>query len=151
MAREEMVIFTRTFDFLTWLLPATNNFPRAHRHSFTRRLLDAAFDLRERLEEANCRQGQARLERLERADEALARVRVYLRLASRWGWLSAGQYRHVAAMVTEIGRLLGGWQRTTRRQIQRDSGNLQSAWQTAVAGAGRQSPPGGARRRVQQQ
>jgi hypothetical protein len=48
MARQEMVIFTRTFDFLTWLLPATNHFPRAHRHSFTQRLLDAAFDLRER-------------------------------------------------------------------------------------------------------
>ena len=48
-----MPIFTRTFDLLTWLLPATNHFPRAHRHTFTRRLLDAAFDLRERLEEAN--------------------------------------------------------------------------------------------------
>jgi hypothetical protein len=52
LAQQEMVIFTRTFDFLTWLLPATNNFPRAHRHTFTSRLLNAAFDLRERLEEA---------------------------------------------------------------------------------------------------
>lgn len=59
MAKSEMVIFTRTFDFLTWLLPATNNFPSAHRHSFTRRLLDAAFDLRERLEEAKLRRGKA--------------------------------------------------------------------------------------------
>ena len=110
-----MVIFTRTFDFLTWLLPATNDFPRVHRHTFTRRLLDAAFDLRERLEEANHRQGRARSERLERADEALGRVRVYLRLAQRWNWLSSGQYRHVAEMVTEIGRLLGGWKRATNR------------------------------------
>ncbi len=84
----EMPIFTRTYDFLTWLLPATNHFPRVHRHTFTRRLLDASFDLRERLEEANLRQGAARLERLALADEALARVRVYLRLATRWGWLS---------------------------------------------------------------
>ena len=71
-----MVIFTRTFDLLAWLLPATNHLPRAHRHSFTRRLLDAAFDLRERLEEANLRKGAARQERLERADEALARTSV---------------------------------------------------------------------------
>ena len=55
--RQEMPIFTRTFDFLTWLLPATHHFPRAHRHDFTRRLLDSAFDLRERLEEANLRRG----------------------------------------------------------------------------------------------
>ena len=62
----EMPIFTRTYDLLTWLLPATNHFPRAHRHTFTRHLLDAAFDLRERLEEANLRQGAARLGMLER-------------------------------------------------------------------------------------
>ncbi len=83
MSQQQMPIFTRTFDFLSWLLPATNRFPRTQRHSFTRRLLDAAFDLSERLEEANLRRGRARVERLERADEALARVRSYLRLAAR--------------------------------------------------------------------
>lgn len=114
MTDAEMPIFTRTFDFLTWLLPATNHFPRAHRHTFTQRLLDAAFDLRERLEEANLRRGPARLERLQLADEALSRVRVYLRLAWRWQWLSSGQYEHVAAMVAEIGRLLGGWRKQTQ-------------------------------------
>jgi hypothetical protein len=113
MAREEMPIFTRTFDLLMWLLPASHHFPRAHRHDFTRRLLDAAFDLRERLEEADQRQGHRRVERLRQADEALARLRVYLRLASRFGWLTDGQYGHAAEMVAEIGRLLGGWQRAT--------------------------------------
>ncbi len=113
MTRPEMPIFTRTFDMLDWLLPATNHFPKAHRHSFTRRLLDAAFDLRERLEEANYRKGPARLERLDRADEALAKIRLYLRLAARWEWLSAGQYNHVAQMLAEIGRLLGGWRKAT--------------------------------------
>jgi hypothetical protein len=113
MPSPEMPIFTRTFDFLSWLLPATNNFPRAHRNSATKRLLDAAFDLREFLEEANFRQGADRLERLARADEALARVRIYLRLCAKWGWLSGGQYHHVAEMVAEIGRLLGGWQKKT--------------------------------------
>ena len=114
VSSQEMPIFTRTYDLLTWLVPATNHFPRAHRHTVTRRLLDAAFDLRERLEEANLRHGRARLERLALADEALARVRLYLRLATRWGWLSEGQYEHVAIIVVEVGRLLGGWQKATK-------------------------------------
>ena len=113
MSSEQMPIFTRTFDFLTWLLPATNNFPRTHRHTFTRRLLDAAFDLREHLEAANHRTGRDRLIRLQAADESLDRVRLYLRLAAKWDWLTAGQYRHVAEMVAEIGRLLGGWKKVT--------------------------------------
>lgn len=113
VTQTEMPIFTRTFDFLTWLLPATNRFPRAHRFSFTQRLLDAAFDLRENLEQANFRTGRARLERLDRADEALNRVRTYLRLAVRWEWLTPAQYQHVAAMVAEIGKLLGGWRKVT--------------------------------------
>ncbi len=114
---QEMPIFTRSYDLLTWLLPATNHFPRAHRHTFTARLLNAAFDLRERLEEANLRRGQARLERLIQADEALARLRVYVRLAAKWEWLDAGQYEHVAAMLTEIGKLLGGWRKVSAGMV----------------------------------
>jgi len=113
MTNTEMPIFTRTFDLLAWLLPQTNHFPRVHRHTVTRRLLDAAFDLRERLEEANVKRHAARQAALNGADEALARLRVYLRLAVRFGWLNDGQYAHGAAMVTEIGRLLGGWQKVT--------------------------------------
>lgn len=113
MSQNEMPIFTRTFDFLTWLLPVTNHFPRAHRHTFTQRLLNAAFDLREQLEAANHRMGEERVEMLAAADESLDRVRLYLRLAVRWGWFSPGQYQHVAQMVAEIGRLLGGWKKAT--------------------------------------
>lgn len=115
MASEEMVVFTRSFDLLSWLLPASNHFPKAHRHSFTQRMLASAFELRERLEEANLRQGPARRDRLQLADESLARLRVYLRLAHRWNWLSDGQYGHVAEMSAEVGRLLGGWRKATDR------------------------------------
>jgi four helix bundle protein len=114
MNAQEMPIFTRTFDFLTWLLPATNRFPTAHRHTFTKRLLDAAFDLREQLEAANHHMGKERLVYLKAADESLDKIRTYLRLAAKWDWLSAGQYQHVANMVAEIGRLLGGWRKITQ-------------------------------------
>ena len=106
-----MVIFTRAFDFLGWLLPATANFPRAYRYSFTNRLLGAAFELYEALIEAQGQRGKIRLDTLNRATIQLDKVRLYLRLAQRWKWLSEGQYQHVSKMVTEIGRLLAGWQR----------------------------------------
>jgi hypothetical protein len=49
------------------------------------------------------------LDALAEADGTLNILRVYLRLAHRWRWLSDGQYEHVSRMVAEIGRLLGGW------------------------------------------
>ena len=36
-----MPIFTRTFDLLRWLVPATNHFPRAHGFIVIQRLLNA--------------------------------------------------------------------------------------------------------------
>lgn len=109
MVADEMVIFTRCFDLLTWLLPKVDTFPRAHRFTVTKRLMDAALDLQETLIEAQSQRGQPRLEALRVADAALARLRLYLRLAHRWQWMSVGQYAHVSAVVAEIGRLLGGW------------------------------------------
>ncbi len=111
---DEMVIFTRTYDLLSWLLPQTNKFPRPQRFVVTRRLQDAALDLQELLIEANTRRSPAhRARKLRQADAALGKLRLYLRLAHRWKWLSTGRYEHVSEMVAEIGRLLGGWLRAT--------------------------------------
>ncbi len=106
---EPMVIFTRTYDLLTWLIPRTADFPRPQRFVVTKRLQDAALDFQERIIEANRLRGRARLERLHQADAALDKVRLYLRLAVRWDWLTEGQYQHVSRMVKEVGDLLGGW------------------------------------------
>ena len=110
---QEMPIFTRTFDFITWLLPVTDSFPRSRRFTVTQRLCDAALDFQELIIEANNCRGRPRLARLRLADTALDKVRFYLRLAARWEWLKPGQYRDAAGMVAEIGRLLGGWQKVT--------------------------------------
>jgi hypothetical protein len=110
---KEMPLFTRTFDFITWLMPATASFPRSQRFVVTKRLHDAVLDFQELIIEANNCRGRARLRKIGLADAALDKVRVYLRLSYRWEWLKPGQYRHAAGMVTEIGRLLGGWKKTT--------------------------------------
>lgn len=114
MNKDSTPLFARTFDFLTWLVPVTNNFPRSQRFVVTQRLLDAALDFQEAIVEANNRRARARLERLDRADAALDKVRLYLRLTQQWGWLTPGQYQHASAMVAEMGRLLGGWRKQSR-------------------------------------
>lgn len=113
-----MPIFTKTMDFLDWLIPRTNDFPRLHRHTVTRRLLDAALDFLDRLLEANSLRSEERLQWLNAADGSLDRVRHYLRLVRSLRWLTPGQYEHASRAVAEIGRLLGGWIKTTQTQIE---------------------------------
>lgn len=113
---EEMIVLTRLFDLLAWLLPKVERFPRAHRFTVTQRMMDAALDCQDSVFEAQSLRGAHRLGALTRADAALNRLRLYLRLAHRWQWMSDGQYRQVSEMVAEIGRLLGGWIRQCRQE-----------------------------------
>jgi hypothetical protein len=109
-----MIIFTRTYDLLRWLLPKSERFPKLYRGTVTQRLMDAALDLQEALLEAEVYRDKIRLRHLRRADVHLNKVRLYLRLIHQWGWLTTGQYEHVSRMTAEIGRLLGGWIRQTK-------------------------------------
>jgi multidrug efflux pump subunit AcrA (membrane-fusion protein) len=110
---EEMIVFARCYDLLAWLMPKAEKFPRAFRFNVTQRLMDAALDLQEALFQAQSERAAARLAALRVADAALSRLRLYLRLAHQWRWLSPGQYEHVSGTVAEIGRLLGGWIKQT--------------------------------------
>jgi hypothetical protein len=111
-----MIIDARLFDLLDWLLPKAERFPRVYRSTLTQRLMDAALDAHEAINSAHHVHGNSRLNRLRSADIALDRLRLYLRLAHHWRWLSHGQYEHASRMVAEIGRLLGGWMRQSAAQ-----------------------------------
>lgn len=49
---------------------------------------------------------------LAQADVELTKLRFYLRLCQDMQLIKLNQYRHVAEMVAEVGRLLGGWRKT---------------------------------------
>jgi hypothetical protein len=117
---EDLVILTRVFDLLAWLIPKAESFPRTFRSTVTHRLLHSALDLGEALTEAQVRRGPLRARQLELSDAKLDQLRMYLRLAHQWRWLSDGQYEHVSRMVAEIGKLLGGWKK--RNGVDRERG-----------------------------
>ena len=130
---KESPIFSRTYDMLLWLLPQASKFPRAHRFGMGERVARQGLDLQETLVAAGLRRGVERMALLFKADTQLAQLRLSLRLCKDLQLLSLGQYEHVAAMLVEIGRLLGGWQKSISPTGQADGG------------------AGGARRLVEQQ
>jgi four helix bundle protein len=111
---KDLVIFTQTYDLLTWLLPQCERFPKSQRFIVTQRLQGSALDFQETIFEANARGGAQRLQHLQAADAQLNKLRLYLRLSHQWNWLSSGQYEHASRLVAGIGKLLGGWIKQTR-------------------------------------
>lgn len=105
--KNESPIFSRTYDLLRWIVPVTVKFPRQQRFVLAEVVQRSAFELLDRLIEAG--KSPQPLEYLLAANASLTKLRYTLRLSHDLQLLQPGQYAHVAVMVDEIGRLLGGW------------------------------------------
>lgn len=101
-------IFSKTYDFLLWLLNHTEAFPKSERFRLAKRLEDTAFEFYELLVTAG-RSTHRRRQVLLDADLVLDKLRFYVRLSHARKLTSQGQYQHAAEQLVEIGKLLGGW------------------------------------------
>ena len=108
----ESPLYSRTYDFLLWIIPHAQQFPRAHRFGLGERVTRRALDFQETLIAAGIRAGPERKTLLRQADTQLAQLRHLLRLCKDLKLFSLKQYEHVAGMLVEIGKLLGSWQKT---------------------------------------
>ncbi|MEI7989657.1 MAG: diversity-generating retroelement protein Avd [Chloroflexota bacterium] len=110
---KESPIFTRTYDFILWIIPLTIKFPRQQRFVVAEAIQQIGLSLQELLIEASLSESPSPI--LHQADVRLSQIRFYLRLCLDLKLINLGQYEHGAAMVCEIGRLLGGWQKSISR------------------------------------
>ncbi len=102
-------IFSKTYDFVKWLVPLTAKFPRHQRFVLAAALQQEALRFQGLLIEA-AHQQEPRA-RLTDADAELDKLRTHLRMAFDLKYISGGQYEHAAGLMTEMGKLLGGWKR----------------------------------------
>lgn len=107
MSDKQSPIFSKTYDFILWLINHTEAFPKSERFRLARRLEDAAFDFYELLIRA-VRSSSKRHQLLE-ADLELDTLRIYIRLCYSRNLLKPNQYQYAAECMQEIGNLLGGW------------------------------------------
>jgi len=113
----ESPVFTRTYDFLLWLIPQVQKFPRSHRFGLAERIQRLAFDFQDGLVVAGCAtivaagksKGPARRSLLNDADIHLEQIRLWVRFARDNHLMTVRQYEHAARMMAEVGRLLGAW------------------------------------------
>lgn len=111
---DEMPIFTRWMQFLEWLLPATEKFPKRVRFTFADRINNLALDIVEDLVEARYSRDKQQL--LKRINLRLEKLRILLRLCHRLKYLPHQSYEHAMHALNEVGRMLGGWIKQQQEQ-----------------------------------
>ena len=95
------------YQFLTWLLPTIEKFPKTHKFTLGDRIEAVGLDVLEALIEATYTRD--RREHLMRANLGIEKLRFLLRLASDLTLVDKRRYEHAARLLDETGRLIGGW------------------------------------------
>ncbi len=101
------VVFVKWMEFLKWLLPVTEKFPKRVRFSFANRIDNLALDVVEDLIEA--RYTRNKHEILKRTNLRLEKLRILLRISCDQRHLSYKAYEHAMRSMNEVGKMLGGW------------------------------------------
>lgn len=109
--RKQSPIFTRTSDFILWLLDHTEKFPKSERFRMGKRLEDSAFAFYELLIEAT-RSTKRKRQLLIQADVELEKLRLFVRMSQQRKLTTLSQYHFASESLIEIGKLLGGWLKT---------------------------------------
>ncbi len=104
---KESPLFTKSYDFIRWLIPQTVKFPREQRFVLAQRLQSTAMDFMECLYQAT---DKTRINTsLAQADVKLKQLRFYLRLSHDLELFDTRRFEHASRLLEEIGRLLGAW------------------------------------------
>lgn len=97
----------KCYQFILWLIPTVEKFPRGQRFLLGDRIQRTALEVMEGLVEATYTSQCGPI--LRRVNLALEKLRFLFRLAKDLRYLDLRRYEHVARSVDEIGRLVGGW------------------------------------------
>ena len=110
MPPEIPIVFSRWEALVGWLLIRTAKFPKRVRFTLAQRIDNLALDNFELLIEA--RYSTARAQPLRQVNLNVEKLRLLLRLCHRQAFLDHRAFEHAITSLDEVGRMVGGWERS---------------------------------------
>jgi hypothetical protein len=101
-----------TYQFLLWLVPTLDKFPRQQKFVLGDRIETAALDVLDSLIAATYTRGRDRM--LNDANLGLERLRFFMRLSNELKLIDNKRYEFAARALDDIGRQVGGWVKAHR-------------------------------------
>ena len=100
------------YQFLLWLMPMVEKFPRSQKFVLGDRIENAALDILDSLIVATY--SRSRDQSLANANLGLDRLRFFMRLSQELRLIDMKRYEHAARGIDEVGRMIGGWAKANR-------------------------------------
>ena len=97
----------KAYQFVLWLVPTVEKFPRGQRFLLGDRIQRTVLEVTEGIVEATYSAQSAQI--LRQVNLALEKLRLLFRLAKDLRYLDLRRYEFAARSIDEIGRLIGGW------------------------------------------
>jgi hypothetical protein len=104
---DDLIIYQKTYDFLLWLHPVINKFPKSQRFVLGQRIENKTLDFLHSMIVANAERDK--FATLKQASVELDELRILIRLATDLHFVNVKQYGVAAEKMNEIGKLLYGW------------------------------------------
>ena len=106
----DLVIYQRVYDLLLYILPILQRMPKAYRFTVVMQIENSLLEVVTLIARANRELNKGTT--LFLLDIELDKARLLFRLAHDLRLLPTDKYGQVSERLVEIGKLLGGWQRS---------------------------------------
>lgn len=103
-------MIAKAYDFVLWLLPKVESFPKSYRFTVGDRLTSNGLDMLTSI--VNAAYSQKKESQLRDASDHVNAIRYLLRLSKDLKLMSVDSYGFSAERLDEIGRMLGGWRKS---------------------------------------
>ena len=102
-------VLEQTYQFILWLIPTIEKFPRSQKFLLGDRIQSTALDVLEGLIEATYTRNRGKL--LGRVNLEIERLRFLFRLSTDLKFLDKRRYEFAVRHLDDIGRQVGGWRK----------------------------------------
>jgi len=103
----ELIIYQKHYDLMLYSFPIIGRFPKEQRFVLGQQIENAMLDIGMMIVHAN--KLRQKKEMLYELDIALEKLRFLIRLSKDLKMMSVSKYGHHCERIDEIGKLLGGW------------------------------------------
>lgn len=116
----DISIIHKAYKFYLKLYSINQTIPKKDRYTLGIKTESLSLEIIESLFEANAKSGKNRLESLEKMDLKIKILQTLIRICWETNAIDRKKYIQLQEDLQEIGRMLGGWIKTTKHPTKRD-------------------------------